>query len=650
MKTTVLAAALLVATFGLAPLVAQASPSDTATVPQDQSRSDNVPPPQNIPYPGTMKVHVDATDVDHRIFTVHESIPVKAGPMYLLYPQWIPGDHEPSGPIDKVASLVIRANGKVLTWKRDKYNVYAFHIDVPAGASSIDVDFQVLTAQKRSEGPIRMTPEMLDLAWSKVSMYPAGYYTRQIMTEPSVTVPAGWKIGSALRPQSQQGDTTNFKPISYVDLVDSPVIAGKYFKRIELDPGSKLTPMYLDVIADAPKDLVISPEAMKALHTIPAQYHKLYGAFHFNHYDFLLWLSDKMSGKGLEHHRSSEDGTGADFFTKWNLKTPHDLLTHELNHSWDGKYRRPADLWTPNFNVPMGDSLLWVYEGQTQFWGNVMAVRTGLENTQTGLDKLAYVAATYDMGRPGLLSWRTIEDTTNDPVMAQRAPLAYRNYQGSEDYYSAGQLIWLAVDAKLRALSHDKHSLDDFARGFFGVDPGAWNINTYTFQDVVSELNKIQPYDWSTFLRTRLDGHQKVTDGIAAEGWKLVYTDKQSDVIKALMAEYHIKGIDLTYSVGFSTSGKGSLRDVLWNGPAFKAGLAPGMTIVAVDGQEFNADNMKQAVKNAQNSSAPITLMVKNFDEYKTIKIDYHGGLKYPHLVRVKGTPDYLSQLYAVKK
>ena len=649
MKTTVLAA-LLAATFGLAPLAAHADPSDTATVPQDQSRSDNVPPPQNIPYPGSMKIDVNATDTDHRIFSVHETIPVKPGPMYLLYPQWIPGDHEPSGPIDKVAGLMIHANGKVLPWQRDKYNVYAFHIDVPAGVSSIDVDFQFLSSQNRREGPIRMTPEMLDLAWSKVTMYPAGYYARQIMTEPSLTLPAGWKLGSALRVQSQQGDTYTFKPIDYVDLVDSPVIAGKYFKRLDLDPGSKLPSIHMDIIADAAKDLVVSPEALKALRNIPAQYHQLYGTFHFNHYDFLFWLSDKMSGKGLEHHRSSEDGTGADFFTKWSLDKPHDLLTHEFNHSWDGKYRRPADLWTPNFNVPMGGSLLWVYEGQTQFWGNVMAVRTGLENTKTGLAKLAYTAATYDMGRPGLLSWRSVQDTTNDPVIAQRAPLPYRNYQGSEDYYSAGQMIWLAVDAKLRALSHDKRSLDNFASAFFGVDPGAWNINTYNFDAIVSGLNKIESHDWATFLRTRLDGHQKVTDGIAAEGWKLVYTDKPSSIIKALMAEHHMHGADLTYSVGFSTSGKGNLRDVRWDGPAYKAGLSPGMTIVAVNGRDFNAGAMEQAVKDAKDNTTPITLLVKNFNEYKTLQIDYHGGLKYPHLVRVEGTPDYLSQLYAPMK
>ena len=646
MKPTVLASALLLAMFGVAPIVAQASPSDPATVPQDQSRSDNVPPPQNIPYPGTMTVSVNATDTDHRIMTVHETIPVKAGPMYLLYPAWIPGDHEPSGPIRNVASLMIHAAGKELVWQRDKYNVFAFHVDVPDGVSSMDVDFQLLSSQKPDEGTIRMTPEMLDLSWNKVSIYPAGYYGRQIQVVASVTLPEGWQFGTALETASHSGNTTTFKPINYIDLVDSPIFAGKNFERLDLAPGAK-QPVHMDIVADTPQELKTTPEQVKALRNIVTQMDKLYGAFHFDHYDFLFSLSDKMSGKGLEHHRSSEDGTQADFFTKWDLKTPHDLLTHEFNHSWDGKYRRPADLWTPNFNVPMAGSLLWVYEGQTQFWGNVVVVRAGLESKQTGLDKLAYVAASYDMDRPGMLTWRNIQDTTNDPVIAQRAPLPYRNYQMSEDYYEGGQMIWLAVDAKLRALSHDKHSLDDFARAFFGMDNGAWNINTYTFEDVVSALDKIAPYDWKTFLRTRLDGHQKITDGIAAEGWKLVYTDKPSDIAAGLEKRYH--AIDFTYSAGFSATDKGNLRDVRWDGPAFKAGLAPGMTIVAVDGKDFSADNMKQAITAAKDSGAPITLLVKNFDEFKTLQVDYHEGLKYPHLVRAEGTPDYLSQLYASK-
>jgi predicted metalloprotease with PDZ domain len=649
MKTTALASALLVAALGVSPFAAaQQTPVHLA--------GSNQPAPQDKPYPGTLKIHVDATNVAQRIFNVHETIPVQAGSsIYLLYPAWIPGDHEPSGPIDKVAGLVIKANGKTIPWQRDKYNVYAFHVDVPQGVNSLDVQFQFLSAQDRDQGPVIMTPEMLDLSWNTVSLYPAGYYANRIQTAPSVTLPAGWKFGSALEVASQSGDTYTFKPIDYMNLVDSPIYAGKYFKRLDLT-AKHSPPVHMDIVADAPKDLKVSDDALKALKNIVVQMDRLYGAFHFNHYDFLFSLSDKMSGKGLEHHRSSEDGTGPDFFTDWNLTTPHDLLTHEFNHSWDGKYRRPADLSTPNFDVPMGDSLLWVYEGQTQFWGNVIAVRAGLENKDTGFALLARVAATYDMDRPGFRIWRNVQDTTNDPVIAQRAPLPWRNYQGSEDYYSAGQMIWLAVDGKMRSLSHNKHDLDDFARAFFGVNPGAWDIDTYTFDDVVAGLNKIVPYDWANFLRERLDGHGDLADSLQAEGWKLVYKDEPSKAFKAVMASYRKRypkyagGADFTYSVGFSGSSKGDLRDVRWNSPAFKAGLSPGMTIVAVDGTEFSPDVMKQAIKDAKGSQQPIKLLVKDFNEYKTIDVDYHDGLKYPDLERIKGTPDYLSQLYAPKK
>ena len=653
MKPTTLAAAFLFAiasaAFGFAPLAG----AQQASIPLTGS---NQPPPQDIDYPGTLKIHVDASDVGRRIFNVHETIPVKPdSSLYLLYPAWIPGNHSPTGPIDKVAGLVIKANGQAIPWQRDKYNVFAFHVDVPAGADSLDVQFQFLSAQDRDQGPIIMTPEMLDLSWNKVSLYPAGYYASRIKTIPSVTLPSGWKFGSALEVASTDGDTTIFKPIDYMNLVDSPIYAGKYFKRLDLT-SKHSPPVHMDIVADEPKDLEASNDAVQALKNIVVQMDRLYGAFHFNHYDFLFSLSDKLSGKGLEHHRSSEDGVGPDFFTAWNLTTPRDLLTHEFNHSWDGKYRRPADLFTPNFNVPMGDSLLWVYEGQTQFWGNVVAVRAGLENKDTGLALLAQVAARYDMDRPGFRTWRNIQDTTNDPTIAQRAPLPWRNYQGSEDYYSAGQLIWLAVDGKMRELSHNKHSLDDFARAFFGVHPGAWDVNTYTFQDVVAGLNKIVPYDWSSFLRTRLDGHGNLAEALKLEGWQLVYKNEQSKAAKAVMASFrkrfpkYADSADFTYSVGFAGSGKGELRDVRWDSPAWKAGLSPGMTIVAVNGTEFSADGMKQAIKDAKDSDQPIKLLVKNFNEYKTLDIDYHGGLKYPDIERIKGTPDYLSQLYAPKK
>jgi len=629
LKVTRLASALVAASFGLASFAAFA----------------DVPAPQDVPYQGTLKITVDATDVAHRIFRVHETVPVAAaGPLTLLYPQWLPGNHSPTGPIDKMAGLVVKANGQVLPWTRDPLNVYAFHVDVPQGASSVDVTFQYLSPQDRSQGRVVMTPEMLNLQWNTVTLYPAGHYARQIQTEASVKLPVGWQAGTALDVASRDGDTIHFKPIDYNNLVDSPIYAGKYFKRIDLDPGAK-TPVHMNIVADAAKYLETKPEQIKPFRDLVQQMYKMYGAHHYDHYDFLVSLSDKMSGNGLEHHRSSEDGTSADFFTEWKKNAlGRDLFSHEFNHSWDGKYRRGADLTTPNFNVPMSDTLLWVYEGQTQFWGQVMAARSGLWDTDQTHDMLAYVAATYDKGRPGLASFRNVQDTTNDPVIAQRAPLPYRNYQASEDYYSAGQMIWLDVDGKLRELSRGKKSIDDFGKSFFGMENGKWDVNTYTFEDVVKTLNDIAPYDWAKYLRTRLDGHGPLIGGIESHGWKLVYTDKPSDAVKAIEARRH--SADLTYSLGLSIGKAGAIGDVLWDGPAFKAGISPGMTVIAVNGHDYDADALKEAVTAAAtDKNQPVELLVKNFDEYQTIRIDYHDGLKYPHLVRDTSKPDTLSTL-----
>lgn len=628
MKITRLASALTAATLGLLSLSVLA----------------DVPPPQNVPYPGTLKINVDATDLAHRIFRVHEVIPVQPGPLTLLYPQWIPGNHSPTGPIDKLAGLVVTANGKTLAWTRDPLNVYAFRVEVPQGATQVEAQFQFLSAQDRREGRVVMTPEMLNLQWNAVTLYPAGHYANQINTQASVQLPAGWQAGTALEVASTDGDTIHFKPIDYEDLIDSPIYAGRYFKRLDLDPGAK-APVHMDIVADAPKYLEVKPEQLQLFRNLVQQMYKMYGAHHYNHYDFLVSLSDKMSGNGLEHHRSSEDGTGADFFTEWKKNAlSRDLFSHEYNHSWDGKYRRGADLYTPNYNVPMSDTLLWVYEGQTQFWGYVMTARSGLWNADQAHDMFAYVAATYDKGRPGLASWRNVQDTTNDPVIAQRAPLPYRNYQGSEDYYQAGQLIWLDVDGELRELSHGKKSIDDFGKAFFGVNPGKWDVDTYTFQDVVKTLNDIAPFDWASYLRTRLDGHGPLIGGIAAHGWKLVYTDKPSDAVKAAEERRHFA--DLTYSLGLSVSKDGSIGDVLWDSPAFKAGISPGMTVIAVNGHDYDADELKDAVTAAaKDNNQVIELLVKDFNEYKTVRIAYHGGLKYPHLVRDDSKPDTLATL-----
>jgi predicted metalloprotease with PDZ domain len=622
----------------------------TAAIAQ-QAHTDSVPPPQDTPYPGTLTLHVDANDTAQGIFRVHETIPVQAGALTLLYPEWIPGDHSPTGPISMLAGLKLSANGKPLVWKRDEYNVYAFHVDVPAGVSSIDASFQYLSGRSDSEG-FEMTDRMMDMEWSKVVLYPAGYFSRGITFQPSVTLPQGWQFGTALETASQSGDTTSFKPVTLNNLVDSPMYAGQYFKRVDLNPGGD-APVHLDIVADTPKYLEMSPEQLNVHRNLVTQATKLFGSHHYDHYDFLFSLSDELGGNGTEHHQSSENGLGADYFTAWSEGAPdRDLLPHEYTHSWNGKFRRPADLWTPNFNVPMGDSLLWVYEGQTQYWGFVLTARSGMWSAQQFRDALAMVAANYERNRAGF-QWRTLEDTTNDPTAARRSSLPYRSWQMSEEYYSGGQMMWLEVDGKLRALTHDRKSLDDFARGFFGVDNGSYVTKTYTFDDVVAALNSVAPYDWASFLHARVaELDPPLQNGLAATGWKLVYTDKESDYEKDYnsrpQSSRHL--YNFAWSIGLTMTDKGEINDVRWDGPAFKAGVSPGAELVAVNGKDYSKDALKAAITAAKTGSAPIQLLLKYQGGYRTVAVDYHGGLQYPHLERIEGTPDYLGEIIAPRK
>ena len=614
-----------------------------------QQRSQQVPDPQDTPYAGTIALHVDASDTTQGIFRVQETIPVTTGPLTLLYPQWIPGDHSPTGPIDMLAGLKLSAGGKPLAWKRDKYNVYAFHLDVPAGVSSLDVQFQYLSPRR---GGFEITDRMMDMAWSKVALYPAGHYTRGITFEPSLTLAPGWQLGTALETSVRKGDTVTFKPVTFNTLVDSPVYAGRHFKRVDLAPGSKV-PVHLDIVADAPKYLEITPAQLEAHRALVSQAVKLFGSQHYDHYDFLFSLSDVLAGNGTEHHQSSENGLDADYFTAWSDNAPNrDLLAHEYTHSWNGKFRRPADLWTPNFNVPMGDSLLWVYEGQTQYWGFVLTARSGLWTAQQFRDALAMVAANYDRNRVGF-GWRTLEDTTNDPTAALRAALPYRSWQMSEEYYSGGQMLWLAVDAKIRALTHNTRSLDDFARAFFGVDDGSFVTKTYAFDDVVAALNGVAKNDWAGFLHARVDTlDPPLARGLEATGWKLVYTDQPSAYEKQYDSRpespRHI--FNFAWSIGLTLTKSGEINDVRWDGPAFKAGVSTGATIVAVNGEDYSKDVLKEAIAAARTGKAPIDLLLDYQGGYRHVAVDYHGGLQYPHLERVAGTPDYLSEIAAARK
>lgn len=606
-----------------------------------------VPAPQDTPYlPGPVRIEVDASNLAQRIVRVRQTIPVNAGKLTLLYPQWLPGNHAPRGPIDKIAGLTFTADGQKLHWQRDPSNVYAFHLDVPEGVRTVLAQYDYLTPTDRAQGRVVMTPAMLNLQWNAVVLYPAGHHVSQIQYLPSVTYPSGWQAATALDGATRAGDTVTYASVPLDILVDSPVFAGRHFKQIDLAPGAKV-PVRLNVVADLAKQLDAKPEHLALHRKMVEQALKVFGAQHYDHYDFLLSLSGQMSGIGLEHQRSSENGVPGGYFIDWDPKAGStDLLAHEFVHSWNGKYRRPADLWIADYSQPMADSLLWVYEGQTQFWGNVLNARSGLRPLQAARDAMALVAASYAENRPGQ-SWRSVQDTTNDPIISARGPKPYRNQQMSEDYYSAGMLIWLEIDTLIRDKTNDRKSMDDFAKAFFGRDDGVWKTqHTYTFQDVVATLDSVVAHDWTSFLRDRLDGRQALTGGIAASGWKLVFKDEPNAYVKARAKDGN-GAADFAHSLGLYMDKAGQIEDVRWDGPAFNAGLGSGTSVVAVDGREYGKEALEDAIRAAAETKAPITLLVKEFDRYRSVQIDYQGGLRHPHLERIDGTPDRLGKLFA---
>lgn len=608
-----------------------------------------VPAPADVAYPGTIRVDVDATDLARRIMRVRETIPARPGRLTLLYPQWIPGNHRPSGPIDKIAGISFSADGQPLHWARDAFDVYAFHVDVPAGVSSVVAEFQYLTPTDPAQGRVVMTPDMLSLQWNAVLMYPAGHYASRIEFAPGVTWPAGWQASTALEVESREGDTVRYRPVPLDVLADSPALAGRHHRQLDLAPGASV-PVRLDVFADAPKYLEVTPEQLRLHRNLVEQAKKLFGSQHYDHYDFLLSLTTRLGGIGLEHQRSSENGQEPGYFTEWDAKTGFDdLLGHEYTHSWNGKYRRPAGLLTPNYNVPMQGGLLWVYEGQTQYWGNVLTGRAGMRPPQATRDALALVVATYADNRPGL-AWRTVQDTTSDPVIAARRAKPYRAWQLSEDYYSAGQLIWLEADARIRAKTGGRRSLDDFARAFFGPGDGDWRTPVpYTFDDVVAALDAVVHDDWAGFLRDRVEGRVPLTGGLEAAGWRLVYRDQPNAMAKARAGKPNAQA-DFVYSLGLSIGKDGTVGEVRWDSPAFNAGIGTGATIVAVDDQAYSKELLADAITAAKAGTAPIRLLVKDADRFRTVAIDYHGGLRYPHLERIEGAPDLLTAIHAPRR
>ncbi len=602
---------------------------------------DTASAPRDVDYPGTMTLTVDATDITQRIWRVRQVIPVaSSGPLTLLYPEWLPGKHAPRGQIEKLAGLTISAGGKNIGWTRDPIDVYAFHVNVPEGAREVVAEFQFLNATTGNQGRIAVTDKMLNLQFETVSLYPAGYYVRRVPVQATVTYPEGWTAYGAIRGKTT-GSTVRYEPTDYETLIDSPVFAGKYAKSVDLGQD-----VALNMVADAPAELVASVEQIDRHRKLVSEAVALFGAKHFNHYDFLLGITDEMGGIGLEHHRSSENQVDTGYFTKWN-EGPGDrnLLPHEFTHSWNGKFRRPELLWTPDYRVPMQDNLLWVYEGQTQFWGYVLGARSGLYTKEQTLDAYASIAARLDTAKGR--QWRPLVDTTHDPIVSARRPKGWSSWQRSEDYYNEGLLMWLEADAIIRRQSQGARGLDDFAKAFFGVKPGDWGEVTYTRQDVIDTLNGIQPYDWAAFFDAHVDRttSEAPKAGIDMGGYRLTYGEIPSSVTKNV--EKSLKGIDQTYGIGLAVKNEGEIMSVIWDSPAFKAGLAVGMKIVAVNGTEFSGDAFKAALTQAKLSKKPIEFIIKQDKAYHNIALDYSLGLRYPRLEKTgegEGSLDKLLQ------
>jgi predicted metalloprotease with PDZ domain len=632
-----------------ATLYAQHSPG-----PQPVPQPPPIVAPVDTPYPGTISLLVDFAKITDRVLNVHETIPIRSRDLTLLYPEWLPGTHSPSNPVAAVAGLVISASGKRIPWTRDPVNMYAFHVEAPKDVTSLDIDFQFLAPMdpKRS----RISSKFADITWNSVLLYPAGYFSRDIKFETSLRLPEGWQFACSLDVKSQNGNLVHFKETSLNTLIDSPLYAGAYFKRLDLSTGPD-NPVFLDVFADKPADLEVTPDELQYHKNLVIEAQKLFNSRHYDRYDFLFSVSDVVSGKGLEHHRSSEDGSRANYFTDWGANVSgRALLPHEYTHSWNGKFRRPADLWTPNFNVPMRNSLLWVYEGLTDYYGNVLTARSGMRTPEQARDVWAQIAANFEIS-PGR-TWRSLEETTMQPIISSHGsiPETWPSWQRGYDYYPESDLVWLDADTKIRELSDGKKSLDDFAKLFFGVDNGSYVTVPFTFDDLVKALNTVQPFDWAGFFRARVDdvNPNVPEDGFTRGGYRLVYNDTEPDWVKKAES---FRGPSFATSLGFSMKSEsgpgaspGSIDNVGWDSLAFKAGITPDMQLQAVNDQKYMAAGLREAILAAERNKEPIKLLLKRGDEFVTISLDYHGGMRYPHLERVESTPDRLDAILAPAK
>jgi len=584
-----------------------------------------------------IRLNVDATQASRNILHVAETIQVKPGPLTLCYPKWIPGEHSPTGPINDLVGLKITGNGQSISWRRDDVEMFAFHVDVPIGVNQLEISLDDV-----SQPETTASAKLARIKWNRLLVYPQGVNSDSIPVTASLTIPSGWKFASALATSSEGGNELKFKEVSLTELVDSPAIIGANFRKFTLTSTGTLHEV--DALADTNAALEMKAATLTGLKNLVSEAHALFGAHHYRSYRFLLTLSDHGGSEGLEHHESSEDGVGENGLSdELELLDFADLMGHEYAHSWNGKYRRPAGLATPDFDQPMKGELLWVYEGLTQYLGHVLPTRSGLWSADDFRESVAAVAAEFE-NQSGK-QWRPLVDTAVAVQFTYPSPRAWMNYRRRVDYYDEGSLMWLEADVLIRQKTNGKRSLDDFCRQFHGGQDSGPALKTYTFDDIVNGLNAVVAYDWRSFLNERI--YQVATHaplgGVTNGGWKLVYSEKPNTQIR--MGDHARKSIDLSYSIGAMLKTDGTVMDVNPNMEAARTGLAPGMKILTVNGRTWSDNTLHEAISQAKGTTSPIMLVVENGSFTNEYKLNYHGGERYPHLERDSTKADLIGEV-----
>jgi len=582
-------------------------------------------------------VTVDATRTQQKLLHTHLVMPVKSGPLTLYYPKWIPGEHGPDGPIANLTSLKFEADGQTIPWQRDLLDVFTFHLEIPHGVSHLDVNYDYI----EPDG-VSATDKLMVLEWNEVVLYPADIPAENLTYEAKLLMPDGWKLGTALPVENAAGNRVSFKPISLDLLVDSPVITGEFYRSLDLTPPGEPIHHEIDIAADSADALNMSPENQKEMINLVAESGKLFGVRHYRDYHFLLALSDHVAHFGLEHHESNNSR-----LPERTLLLPSSgmslggLLAHEFVHSWNGKFRRPADLTVRYYEEPMKTDLLWGYEGLTDYLGPMLAARSGLWSPDQYHEYLASIAAMLGPGRPGR-TWRPLLDTAvGEPGLGFVRGGGWMNWRRGTDYYDEGDLLWLEVATIIHRESGGKKSIDDFCQEFHGGPNHGPEVKTYTFDQLVKTLNLLAPFDWAGFFHTRLTSTSAAAPvgGIENAGWKILFNDKP------LKLEGRRGDPGDVYSIGLQVGSDGVVTDAIVGSPAFEAGVSSQMKIIGVNGRVYTKELLSDAIKSAKDSSQPITLLVVVDDYFRTCTITYHDGARYPHLVRDGERPDYLDEL-----